>query len=457
MRRRWPENAEMTMEDGPLPTGGTPVLLRGNGNKKAVLTGGKSFRLRWNRAVALLPFMSNLIHRMKSAAGRCLVLAAGPALLSLGDNLNAGPAPVDVTNAWTFTFGHPNSTVNYSTSAATPAIGADGTIYIGSFDGTFFALTPEGKVKWKYRAGREVQSSAAIGTDGTIYFGARDRKFYALTPDGKLKWTFATGGWVDSSPAIAADGTLYFGCWDGFFYALNPDGTLRWKFNAGGIVDSSPAVAADGTIYFGSHDKKFYALAPDGKLRWSFPTGGQIISSPAIGPDGAVYFSSLDGNLYALNPDGTQRWRTRTGCCEDGSPVLDEAGNIYVSGRNADVLPGHYGCGHFVRLTAEGRQLWTWGGYHEPMVAAAVAKGQIYLSRPMNEFHAGSPDRQLLWKTQLMGDLTSAPVISDEGTIFFSARQYLYAIHPPSPAPPANSSWPMFRGNSRHTGRVAKN
>jgi len=31
----------------------------------------------------------------------------------------------------------------------------------------------------------------------------------------------------------------------------------------------------------------------------------------------------------------------------------------------------------------------------------------------------------------------------------------LYAVTPPgSPAPLAKSSWPMFRGNPRHTGRV---
>lgn len=40
------------------------------------------------------------------------------------------------------------------------------------------------------KAGLEIESSQAIGSDGTIYFGSRDRKFYALTPDGKLRWSF---------------------------------------------------------------------------------------------------------------------------------------------------------------------------------------------------------------------------------------------------------------------------
>ncbi len=135
-------------------------------------------------------------------------------------------------------------------SECSPAIAADGTIYLGTFQGWLVALTPEGKPKWKFKAGREIKSSPAVATDGTIYFGSRDWNFYALAPDGKLKWTFNTGAWVDSSPAIGADGTVYFGSWDKNFYALNPDGSLKWKFATSNIVSTSPAIALDGTILF---------------------------------------------------------------------------------------------------------------------------------------------------------------------------------------------------------------
>src|SRR5271170_3547630 len=171
------------------------------------------------------------------------------------------PAQPDPTNLWTLQL------PDFFTTSS-PAIAPDGTIYQATFTGKLLAVTPQGKVKWIFKAGREVGSSPAIADDGTIYFGSRDRKFYAVTPDGSLKWTFQTGAWVDSSPAIGVDGTIYFGSWDTNFYALHPDGSEKWRFAAGGIVDSSPAIAADGTIYFGSHDKKFYALKPDGKLLW---------------------------------------------------------------------------------------------------------------------------------------------------------------------------------------------
>lgn len=356
---------------------------------------------------------------------------------------HAGSPPPPVTNLWTFTFSKKNSAQHYISSTATPAVAPDGRIYVGCFAGIFFAINPDGTEKWEFQAGREIHSSAAIAADGTVYFGSRDWNFYALTPAGKVKWIFPTGAWVDSSPAIAADGTIYVGSWDKNIYALNPNGSLKWKFATGAVVDSSPAIGADGTIYFGSHDKKFYALTATGKARWTFLTGGEIVSSPAIGADGTVFFSSLDGNLYALNPDGTERWRMHTGGATEASPVVDETGRIF--------LPVNKTTASF---TADGQRSWTWPSDLDQEVPPAVATGQIYISRPWRVFDAVSLNQQWLWNVDLPDNLTSAPVIAANGTIYVCCNRWVCAIQPPQPAPPAKSSWPMFRANVRHTGRV---
>ena len=70
--------------------------------------------------------------------------------------------------------------------------------------------------------GGEVHSSPAIGDDGTIYVGSHDHKVYALNPDGSLKWSHTTGGEVRSSPAIGGDGTVYVGSYDQKIYAFGP-------------------------------------------------------------------------------------------------------------------------------------------------------------------------------------------------------------------------------------------
>ena len=122
-----------------------------------------------------------------------------------------------------------------------------------------------------------VHSSPAIGADGTVYVGSEDNKIYAL--DGKTgskQWEFETGDRVESSPAIGADGTVYVGSYDNKIYALNPDGTKQWEFETKGDVLSSPAIGADGTVYVGSYDNKIYALNPDGTKQWEFETGDNV-------------------------------------------------------------------------------------------------------------------------------------------------------------------------------------
>ncbi len=349
-----------------------------------------------------------------------------------------GGTPLAATNLWNFAFGS-----EVSDGSSTPAVGPEGTIYAGDFNGWLHALTPDGQEQWRFQAGREIKSSPAIGEDGTIYFGARDRQVYALTPAGKLKWKFATGAWVDSSPAIAVDGTIYFGSWDKQFYALNPDGSVKWKFAAGGVVDSSPAIAADGTVYFGAHDKKFYALDPGGKPRWTFLTEAEITSSPAIGDDGNVYFSSTDGNLYRLKADGTERWRCRVGGGGNGSPVLAEDGSVVIAAPYRTLI-----------ISPAGAILREWASPWWIDQTPLVVQDAIYFAQPWNQLSAVKPDGTPVWAGQFKNNLSSSPVSGNPDRIYFCCGTVLAAVQWPVALLPAKSSWPMFRANARHNGRV---
>ena len=332
---------------------------------------------------------------------------------------------------------------------SSPALAPDGTVYQGTFHGWLLAVTPTGKIKWQFKAGREIKSSPAVGADGTIYFGSRDRNFYAVDAAGKLKWKFATGAWVDASPALAADGTIYFGSHDKTFYALTPDGKLKWKFATGKIISSSPAIAADGTIYFGGHDKNFYALTPDGKLKWKFATGGEIDASPALAADGTIYFSSTDGLLHALTADGTERWQLRTGGYNGVTAVLGEDGSIYLTAGKK-----------YIFINPEGKIVFQTPTEDVPidMAAAVTANREVIFSIPwlrigsFNLDHTWPP----AWVFQMSFNLAGAPNVDPQGIIYASNGWNLMAVKPPHPAPPANSSWPLWRGNAQQTGRVAK-
>lgn len=72
------------------------------------------------------------------------------------------------------------------------------------------------KLEWFYRTeeGR-IEVTPAVGADGTVYFGsvdstlAPDSYFYALNPDGTLKWRVKTLGDAFSMAALGWNGTIY--------------------------------------------------------------------------------------------------------------------------------------------------------------------------------------------------------------------------------------------------------
>jgi outer membrane protein assembly factor BamB len=149
---------------------------------------------------------------------------------------------------------------------SSPAIGPDGTIYIGAtLQGTLYAIDKNGNYKWSLKLGDSIDtwSSPAI-YEGTVYIGSDDGYFYAVNADtGDLEWKYDLGGGGGGSPAIGADGTIYTTCegkleGDNFF-AFNQQGEKIWGFNETNSA-SSPAIGSDGTIYFGTWDG-LYALS----------------------------------------------------------------------------------------------------------------------------------------------------------------------------------------------------
>ncbi len=342
----------------------------------------------------------------------------------------------DSTNIWSLRVGNQNH--------SSPALSPEGVLYFGSGDHKLYAVSTNRYIKWAFETGLDIKSSPAIADDGTIYVGSRDRKFYAVTPEGKLKWSFVTDGWVDSSPAIAPDGTVYFGSWDKKFYALDPAGAKKWIFPTAGEIESSPAIGADGTIYFGSHDKKLYALKPDGAKKWEFATGGPITSSPAIDYSGNIYFASVDGMFYVLNPDGTLRWSTLTGGITESSPVLDEHGGIHICINNS-------------------RGGITAGGKVQPIeiipfnlldsTPVASADGRAFYVSPDGTGSALDAVAEINWQIFLKISFIASPLLAPDGQLYMVGWQgVLQRVE--SHTTLANSPWPMFRANLRHTGVV---
>jgi len=113
---------------------------------------------------------------------------------------------------------------------------------------------------WGYIVPEKIFSSPALGADGTVYIGSNDDSLYAMNPDGTVRWTFPTGGDIQSSPLVDSTGAIYFGSNDGNLYCIDSTGFELWRIALGGAVISSPTMDENGIIYVGCNNGNLYAI-----------------------------------------------------------------------------------------------------------------------------------------------------------------------------------------------------
>lgn len=337
--------------------------------------------------------------------------------------------------------------------SGSPAIGADGTIYVGSWDGKLYAVNPDGTTRWVYPPSGSLpafRGSPAVGPNGAVYIGCLNNRMYCITSGGACFYSYLTGGQIYSTPGFGADGTVYFGARNGKVYALDPlSPALRsgWPVTLGGYIDSSPAIAPDGTIYIAAQNS-LHARLPNGQAKpgWPKATGNTIWASPAIARDGTVYVGSTDGKLYAWAPDGTAKWTYNTGLSIRSSPAVGPEGNVYFGTDGGTV----------VALNSGGALLWTRpAGYYIDSSPAVDASGNVIIGSWNGMVYALRPDDGATeWSFSTGGLVQSSPTLFTNGVVYVgNAAGNLYALQDVSG--PAPGDWSMFRQNARHTGYPA--
>ena len=327
---------------------------------------------------------------------------------------------------------------------SSPAIGSDGTIYIGSNGKKLYALNPNGTEKWEFLTGAELTyCSPAIGSDGTIYVGSRDGKLYAINTNGTKKWEFLIANGVYSTPAIGLDGTVYVGGW-GELYAINPNGTIKWESSTGNaMLESSPAIGIDGVIYVAANDGGLYAINPNGTQKWECLIDGSN-SSPAIGSDGTIYITSYNDKLYAINPNGTKKWEFLAGTwIIPGSPVIGADGTIYFGSWDEKLFA----------ISPNGTKKWEYAGGLVDGTPAIGSDGTIFVGM-WATLTAINPDGTMKWGYSVPGNgIESSPAIGPDGTIYVgSDDNKLYVIKGSGSL--AITSWPKFQHDLNNTGRT---
>ena len=337
-----------------------------------------------------------------------------------------------------------------------PTVGGDGTVYVGSDDAYFYAITPgspAGTVKWKYKTGGALDtSSASNSSDGTtVYAVSEDGYVYALTTsNGALVWrTHVATAPPSCAPTLGADGTIYVKDSGSDFYAIAPaTGNLKWTCTVSGISYAAPTIAPDGTIYLGSDNGSLYAVNPaTGAIDWTFNAGGAIYTAAAIDSSGNAYFGTLSGECFAVSRTGAQLWTYQTGNSITGSPALGAGGVVYFASYDHNL---------YALSTASGAVQWTCalGGEVRASSPAIDASGVIYVGCYDNNVYAINPNGSVN-RIYATGDwVRSSPVISG-GMLYFGGDDHkLYAFSTVGGAGPATSPWPMYLNNAARTGEA---
>jgi len=356
-----------------------------------------------------------------------------------------------------------NGTVLWTTpisgaNVSSPAIGTDGTIYIGA--GTsLYALSPkDGSIKWSQDLGYVITSSPSVGFTGNIYATA-GTKFFAFQPDGTTVAKFDVGTFdgkhlIYASPIpcknLAGDAISYstgaaFGDYNGIQWTyFDGDGSTGWTdlFSTGNRV-IAPATYVD---TYGPNKSIFWPLT--GALvnytvgdsnYWDIAVGQPLQSAAAVlttsSFDEYAYVNGSDGKLHSILFGQGGTVPSLFSSATDGnsvafvpsfvsSPAIYGDGTVYVGSYDHKVYAFPGGTSQI------GAPIWTFATGATVQSSPAVASdGTVYVGPGDKTVYAlNGVTGKVIWKLNVGSASISSPAIGQDGTIYVGAGNNVVAI-----------------------------
>jgi outer membrane protein assembly factor BamB len=290
---------------------------------------------------------------------------------------------------------------------------------------------------WTFRTQKSVFSSPVVDAEGTVYVGSADRTFYAIDREGRLRWRFETGEVIDSSALLDDRGRVYFGSGDARLYALDrATGRPIWQFQADPVevveerygVDSfnvdwfegNVAMLADGTLVAPNDNFLIYAVDRDtGRKKGEFLGNELMWSLPAVNTRTGRMFAGSQymiwRNVFAFDTaSGEPAWTTGGWGSNAASPLLTARAS-----NGALVVGGYDG---FVRAYAQatGRQIWKRGTRgHIYASPAQLSDGTIIQPSTDGTIYALDPRTgEVEWAYDTLGPIRSSPAVDGRDRIY---------------------------------------
>lgn len=195
-----------------------------------------------------------------------------------------------------------------------PLILQDGKAVIGSDNGKIYEIK-DGKVLKSFETNGKIRETPAIDKNSNIYFGSYDTYIYSISPDFKIRWKFKTGGGIYSGCSLwekSGKTVCTIGSKDGYTYTVDENGNLVWKVQTGD-VSTVPLIGIK-NIYVLSDDNEIFAISKEGIIISRYKTEPTYYSSPAIAFGEVVVSTELGEILkFGFQDELLPGWTTARG------------------------------------------------------------------------------------------------------------------------------------------------
>ncbi len=305
--------------------------------------------------------------------------------------------------------------------------------------------------------------SLALSAEGILYTPGDD--LYALRArDGQVVWQ-AQSGWRDSRAALDASGRL-FAFEGGTLRARQAsDGSLLWTGAPSYVSDGEPVkISHDGTVYAPEIRGVVYAYQPDGTLKWQSREYGRIQYGesaliPAIDQRGNIHFAGAS-SLVCLTSAGKTLWAvahsslsaSRVMISADGDLVWQRDGDVEIRDAATGKLVDQFHCTGklqamdadnnlyftsgtwLAKLDIAGQELWRYERNYMDWPLTVDVEGKVYAATQQGDIVAISAEGEELWDIHVTDAYpvlySCAPVIGEEGAVYFLTRDGVGAIVP---------------------------
>ena len=285
------------------------------------------------------------------------------------------------------------------------------------------------KVKWEILLDGPVIGDAAIA-DGTVYVGTVMGTFYAINfENGQERWKFVTEDSIEAPPTVGG-GKVFIGSADRFFYCLDQKtGKELWKYEAadkfvgGALIVRSPDDTEDWIIVNG-YDGICRALrVKDGSEAWIYETAEQINGTPALVDGKAIVLGGCDMVVHAIK-------------VSDGTVINEVPVDAEIIGTIATLGKMVYSANYANQLVATDikakKPKWIYEDKDFGFYAApAVSDELVFVGSRDKHMHAVNRETgKRVWKVKTGSRVDGGAIVFNDAVVFGSGDGRLYALNP---------------------------